>query len=323
MRIVLFIGALLSSVILTAGEFETKFSQAQKHFKAESYREAATAYEEAVLEAENDSERIKAKFGCLESLKLAHVEKIERISAAETLLYDEPTLTPAQVLELTEYICEIAAKETRKKAIEFAQKQQDFSGKQRSRVLLLILNESGFWAIGVPEKILEIEYADPEAKALAYGNLGNVTLHIKRQPEQAILLFGKALVIPELSQNRRQFFTLCKARAYLANENYAEAEQLYRQAIAMATAPDFQEAAYEELNALLIKTLNIPAARLLISQAASDQSLRPKARKKFKLIEEKTTNRTRSHYVQSHQKINNVAHCIGTAGAGRNHGNRF
>lgn len=265
----------LGSNILLAGSYNEQMLQAEKLYKAKKYKEAAVAYEEAIIETEKSAERIKAKYGYFECLK--HCNSGDKIAAAESLLYEEPELTPSQIAELIEYIGVRSQKERRDKAIAFGL-QKKLSEYDRSIILMGAVNSGGAWDKWADE-ILAMKNPAPEARAVALGNVATRTLWGERKPQKALEMFNEALKNKELNKHNRQFFLLGKARCYFALKQYQAAEATYTQALMMGAQPDFQDAAYNELLSLYVRvTKQYNKIEPLLKQAAKDRNLRKKQR---------------------------------------------
>ena len=269
---------ILCGTVLYANSYQEQMIKAEKLFKAKKYKEAAETYEEAILETEKSSERIKAKYGYWESLKRSNSG--DRIAAAEALLYEEPDLTPKQMAELIEFIAKRSNKERREKAITFGL-QKKLSEYDRSLILKAAANSSGAYD-KLNDEILAMKNPAPVARAVALGNVATRTLWAERAPQKALSMFEEALKNNELNSQNRQFFLLGKARCHFALKQYQAAELTYTQALMNGTQPDFQNAAYEELLGLYIRvTKQYVKIEPLLKQAAKDRNLRKKQRQVF------------------------------------------
>jgi len=255
-----------------AGDFNTQMVQAEKLFKAGKYKEAAAAYDDASLETEKAAERIKARYLGWESLKKARSGNA--LKTAESILYDEAELGPAQAVALVSYICSRSYAETAQKAISFVLKRNDLSENQRSRILCLALNNGGtFNSEKYIEEILAMKKPDPAARAVALGHRGNILMWVKKDFIGAVNAFEEALNAKELSRSDRMFFHMAKARAHIGLRQYETAEKNFRRAITIGANQGFLNFAYKELFGLYARTKQTLKAYNLLVEASKDKRL--------------------------------------------------
>ena len=278
MKIQTLILLFLSVLPLCADSFSEQIQKAEQLFKAKKYKAAAEAYDEAVLETEKPQERIKAKLGYLESLKKSRSGN--RLAAAEALLYEENTLTPQQVADLTIYIVRIAGKEARAKAIEFAKKYPGMKEHEMSLVLMAAIDQGGAWDTHV-ESVLKMKNPAPVARAVALGSKATQVLWAERNPAKALPMFDEALANKHISRSNRQFFYLGKARAHWRSKQIAQAETSYLNALATPAVSSFQNAAYMELLGLYTRTKQGIKIGPMVMRASKDKQLTAKQRQVF------------------------------------------
>lgn len=271
-------------ILLRAGAYEDLTARADKLFREKKFKDAAAAYEDAVLETKSAEQRIRAKFGCWESLK--KVRNGNAVGAAESLLYEEE-LPPEQMRTLIEFIAERTGEERRNKAIRFGTKKEGLSEYDRSLFLKIAVRCGGAWD-HASEEILAMKNPAPAARAVALGNAAVATLWGKRDPRTALAMLDEALAYKELDEEDRQFFLLSRARCYMALRQFRPAEKDYREALALATHPDFQDAGYNELLSLYARGTNEPMKiGPLLEKAAKDKNLRNRQRQRFvRMLEE-------------------------------------
>lgn len=267
------------SVLVLGGTYEDLTARADRLFREKKFKDAATAYEDAALETESSAKRIRAKFGCWESLK--QVRNGDAVGAAESLLYEESELSPEQMRTLIEFIAERSGEERRDKAIKFGAKKEGLTEYDRSLILKIAVNYGGAWD-HASEEILAMKHPAPAARAVALGNVATTTLWGKRSPQTALPMFNEALAYKELGEEERQFFLLGRARCYMSLQNSRLAERDYRQALTLAAQPDLQNAGYGELLYLYSRLSKEPMKiGPLLEKAAKDESLRQRDRQRF------------------------------------------
>ena len=268
----------LSVFPLLADNYSEQMRKADQLFKEKKYKAAAAAYDEAILETEKPQERIKAKYGYLESLKKSRSGN--RLAAAESLLYEENTLTPRQVADLTIYIVRIANKETRTKAIEFAKKYPGMKEHEMSLVLMAAIEQGGAWDAHV-ESLLNMKNPAPVARAVALGSKATQVLWAERNPAKALPMFDEALANKHISRDNRQFYYLGKARSHWRLKQIRQAEESYLNALATPAVSNFQNAAYMELLGVYTRTKQGIKIAPMVMRASKDKQLTAKQRQVF------------------------------------------
>ena len=263
---------------LFADSYNELMKKADQLFKEKKYKQAAEVYDEAILETEKPAERIKAKSGYLESLKKSRSGN--RLAAAEALLYEEKTLTPQQVADLTVYIVRIANKEARARAIEFAKKYPGMKEYEMSLVLMAAIDQGGAWDTHV-ESVLKMKKPAPVARAVALGSKATQVLWAERNPAKALPMFDEALAEKHISRINRQFFYLGKARSHWRLRQIPQAENSYLHALATPAVSNFQNAAYMELLSLYSRTKQGIKIGPMIMRASKDKQLTAKQRQVF------------------------------------------
>ena len=264
---------------LVHGNYQEEIKKADNFFKTGDFSLAAESYDEAVIEASSDAERIRAKKGLFNSLKKIKKSAKNAVKAAEAILYEEKNLSPADLYELVKFIADKADLENRKKAVEFALKIKISDEYYRSLLLEIGIDNSGSWGSEkYIEEILAMKNPAPSARGNALGHKANVTLWAQKNPQEALKLFNRTLEIKELSASDRQFFSLGKARSALMLKQYKLAEEVYLYALSLGAHPDFQNAAYNELLNLYIRTKQGEKIYPVFKRAAIDKNLRKKQR---------------------------------------------
>ena len=272
--------SMIAFSLIGSAAYDRQMAQADKLFKAGKYKEAAAVFDDASLETENAQKRINARYNSWLCLK--KVKKSNAVSAAESLLYDEPELSNDRKVELISFIAVRGNSKHRQKVLEFGLGLKGLSEKQRSKILLVAMNSGGTWqSEAYVDELLAMKQPDPEAKANALGHRANVYLWVKRDSASALRYINQALAIKELSGKDRQFYLLVQARCYLAMKKFDMAEQSYLSAIEIAKQRDFQDAAYKEL--IRVYSISRQGAKIepLLKRAASDKSLTERQRLVF------------------------------------------